>query len=189
MRVRLNNRSQVQTCITCVSHFMIDTFNKIGIKSNTYRFFWTCVCVCVCVCVCTCDRWIYLCLPIQPGQQTLSSTDQLNHGGQELVGGLMGDFGVVSGVLPALRHGAAQVVVRRSHLPHQSLQVVRLHTVVLSKKQTHINYSSQTIHYQYTGIIKRLKVIWITQSTQMSFFVVLKLYFWPRMTERIPSFI
>lgn len=45
----------------------------------------------------------------------------------------MGDFAVVGGVLPALRHGAAQAVVRRPHLPHQSLQVVRLHAVVLSE--------------------------------------------------------
>lgn len=47
----------------------------------------------------------------------------------------MGDLAVVGGVLPALRHGAAQAVVRRSHLPHQRLQVVRLHTVVLSPKK------------------------------------------------------
>lgn len=72
-------------------------------------------------------------LPVQPGQQTLGGSDQLNHGGQEFVGGLMGDFVVVGGVLPALRHRAAQVVVRRSHLPHQRLQVVRLHAIVLYK--------------------------------------------------------
>lgn len=43
----------------------------------------------------------------------------------------MGVLAVVGGVHPALRHGAAQAVVRRSHLPHQGLQVVRLHAVVL----------------------------------------------------------
>lgn len=79
-----------------------------------------------------------VCLPVQPGQQTLGCSDQLHHGGQELVGGLMGDLAVVGGVLPALRHGAAQAVVRRSHLPHQSLQVVRLHAVVLSTNTNHV---------------------------------------------------
>lgn len=72
--------------------------------------------------------------PVQPGQQTLGGGDQLHHGGQELVGGLMGDLVVVGGVLPALRHGGAQAVVRRSHLGHQTLQVVRLHAVVLQRE-------------------------------------------------------
>lgn len=63
-------------------------------------------------------------LPVEPGQQTLGGSDQLDHGGQEFIGGLMGDLAVVGRVLPALRHGAVQAVVRRSHLPHQSLQVV-----------------------------------------------------------------
>lgn len=75
----------------------------------------------------------YFYLPVKPGQQILGGSDQFDHGGQEFVGGLMGVFAVVGGVLSALRHGAAQVVVRRSHLPHQSLQVVRLHTIVLFK--------------------------------------------------------
>lgn len=69
--------------------------------------------------------------PVQPGQQDFGGSDQLDHGGQELIGGLMGDFAVVGGVLPTLRHGGAQAVVSRSHLPHQSLQVVGLHAEVL----------------------------------------------------------
>lgn len=76
-----------------------------------------------------------LCSPVQLAKQTLGRSDQLNHGGQEFIGGLMGDFVVVGRVLPSLRHCAAQVVVSRSHLPHQSLQVVRLHAVVLPKIQ------------------------------------------------------
>lgn len=79
-----------------------------------------CVELCLPVSVCVCVRWP----PVQPGQQTLGGGDQLHHGGQELVGGLMGDLVVVGGVLPALRHGGAQAVVRRSHLGHQTLQVV-----------------------------------------------------------------
>lgn len=86
-----------------------------------------CLPVSVCVCVFGGARRP----PVQPGQQTLGGGDQLHHGGQELVGGLMGDLVVVGGVLPALRHGGAQAVVRRSHLGHQTLQVVRLHAVVL----------------------------------------------------------
>ena len=78
-------------------------------------------------------------VPVQPAQQTLGSCDQLHHGGQELIGGLMGAFVVVGGVLPPLQHRTAQVVVCHPHLPHQGLQVVRLHAVVLSiveKKHT-----------------------------------------------------
>lgn len=76
----------------------------------------------VCVCVT---------LPVQPGQQILGGCNQLDHSSQEFIGGLMGDLAVVGGVFPALRHGAAQAVVRCSHLPHHGLQVVRLHAVVL----------------------------------------------------------
>lgn len=120
---------------------------KVGILffhcNNSFEYDVCVKFVCVCVeCVCS--------LPVQPGQQTLGGSDQLNHGGEEFVGGLMGDLAVVGGVLPALRHGVAQAVVRRSHLPHQSLQVVRLHTVVLSKKTEKITHVNIIIHDQKT---------------------------------------
>lgn len=43
----------------------------------------------------------------------------------------MGNLVMVGRVLPALRNGAAQVVMRCPHLPHNSLQVVGLNAVVL----------------------------------------------------------
>lgn len=60
-------------------------------------------------------------LPVQPGQQTLGSCDQLDDGCQESVGGLMGNLVMVSRILPALRNGPAQVMMRCSHLSHNSL--------------------------------------------------------------------
>lgn len=65
--------------------------------------------------------------PVQPGQQALGSSNELHHGGQEVVGGLAGEALVVGGVLAALRHSRTQAVVRRPHLGHHRLQLVRLH--------------------------------------------------------------
>lgn len=83
-----------------------------------------------------CRRAALICeqLPVQPGQQILGSCNELDNGAQELVGGLMGNLVVVGGILPALRHGGAQAVVRCSHIPHDGLQVVGLHAVVLWKR-------------------------------------------------------
>lgn len=86
-------------------------------------------------CVCYTVWYVCVCVPVEPAQQTLGGSDQLHHCGQKLIGGLMGDLAVVDGVLPALRHCAIQVVMSCSHLPHQSLQVIWLHAVILQNIQ------------------------------------------------------
>lgn len=111
-------------------------------------------------------------LPVQPGQQILGGADQFDHGGEEFIGGLIGIFAVVGGVLPALRHGAAQVVVRCSHLPHQSLQVVRLHAIVLLKKDERFSETNllltQLLNIKTTLPISTVTISWLTNlSTSM----------------------
>lgn len=81
----------------------------------------------MCVCVCRAG-WGS---PVQPGQQALGSSYELHHSAQEVVGGLAGKALVVGGVLSALRHSGTEAVMRRPHLAHQRLQLVRLYARIL----------------------------------------------------------
>lgn len=81
----------------------------------------------------------------------------------------MGNLVVVGGILPALGNGGAQVVVRCSHLPHDSLQVVGLHTVVLGKRVM----SSKTTFPISPGIRTRNQRAELQQEAGLCFYVPL----------------
>lgn len=73
-------------------------------------------------------------LPVKPSQETLGGTDQLHHRGKEVIGRLAWGAAIICRTFPAVRRGHVQTVGGRSHPHNQSLQVVRLHAIVLKQR-------------------------------------------------------
>lgn len=89
------------------------------------------LCLCVYASLCVCAANVCRSLPIEPSQQVLGSGDQLYHGGEELVRRFARRPSAVRRAPSPLGCQVVQVVGSRPHLPHQHLQVVRLHPIIL----------------------------------------------------------
>jgi len=72
-------------------------------------------------------------IPVQPGQQVLGCTNQIDHGGEEVVGQPAGHPAVVVAAPPPAQDEVLQVLGRGVQLVGQRAQVLRLQAVVLER--------------------------------------------------------
>lgn len=73
--------------------------------------------------------------PVQPGEEALGCSDQVHHGGEEVVGQLASGSAVVVAAAPPACDEVLQVLGRRVELVRQGLQVLRLQPVILEKSK------------------------------------------------------
>lgn len=104
----------------------------------------------------TCNMGNMGILPVKPSQETLGGTNQLHHRGEEIIGWLAWGAAIICGTFPSVRRGHVQTVGGCSHPHNQSLQVVRLYTIVLKQRFNTQLIKKQT---QQTWLVNYLETV------------------------------